>query len=34
MTEYPGPNDPSPAQMRREWSATVAALPVGTLITG
>ncbi|MER5357372.1 hypothetical protein [Streptomyces sp. NPDC002785] len=34
MTEYTWPNGPSPEQVRREWSATVAALPVGTRITG
>ncbi|MEU1599792.1 hypothetical protein ABZ468_45135 [Streptomyces sp. NPDC005708] len=34
MTEYAWPKDPSPEQVRREWSATVAALPVGTRITG
>ena len=34
MTEYAWPDDPSPEQVRREWSATVTALPVGTHITG
>lgn len=34
MTQDGWPNDPSPEQIRREWSATVSALPVGTRITG
>ncbi|WP_406355433.1 hypothetical protein OHB56_23120 [Streptomyces sp. NBC_01635] len=34
MTEYDQPNDPSLEQIRQEWPATVAALPVGTRITG
>ncbi|MEV4976432.1 hypothetical protein [Streptomyces scopuliridis] len=34
MTQYAWPNDPSPEQVRREWSATVCALPVGTRVTG
>lgn len=34
MTEDTWPSDPSPEQVRREWSATVSALPVGTRITG
>ncbi|MFD7284071.1 hypothetical protein ACFV80_45650 [Streptomyces sp. NPDC059862] len=34
MTEYAWPDDPSPEQIRREWSATVSALPVGTRING
>ncbi|WP_175647503.1 hypothetical protein [Streptomyces cyaneochromogenes] len=37
MTEYTWPNgvgDPTPEDIRRAWSATVAALPVGTAVTG
>lgn len=34
MTETEWSTDPSPEQVRREWSATVSALPVGTRITG
>jgi hypothetical protein len=34
MTEDVWPDEPSPEQIRREWSATVSALPVGTRITG
>ncbi|MFE7358912.1 hypothetical protein ACFU8Q_38970 [Streptomyces sp. NPDC057543] len=34
MTEDTWPSDPSPEKVRREWSATVSALPVGTRITG
>ncbi|MER6616876.1 hypothetical protein [Streptomyces xantholiticus] len=34
MTEGAWPDDPSPEKVRRAWSATVAALPLGTRITG
>ncbi|MEV6594236.1 hypothetical protein [Streptomyces acidicola] len=34
MADYAWPNEPTPAQIRRSWSATVSALPVGTRITG
>ncbi|MFP3991341.1 hypothetical protein U9R90_28525 [Streptomyces sp. E11-3] len=37
MTEYTWPKgvgDPTPEVIRRAWSATVAALPVGTAVTG
>ncbi|MGW7050489.1 hypothetical protein [Streptomyces sp. NPDC054887] len=34
MTEDVWPDEPSAEQVRREWSATVSALPVGTRITG
>lgn len=34
MTEDVWSDEPSLEQVRREWSATVSALPVGTRITG
>ncbi|WP_455354664.1 hypothetical protein [Streptomyces sp. SYSU K217416] len=34
MTEDVWPDEPSPEQVRRAWSATMSALPVGTRITG
>ncbi|WP_208818342.1 hypothetical protein [Streptomyces marokkonensis] len=34
MTDDARPDEPTPERIRRAWSATVAALPVGTRITG